>query len=304
MSSSTKERTVEIFVDESKRTDEPAEKENYGSVTSKRPTESTDSCHYSIEEEDEYVLTDFLALDCIAFLEEQEEDLAFLEEHEPEPEQVVRAKKLRNKRMKALLLKFYEIEGDMPLGRFIKDVACCWSNKNAIYNHWNKSGLALLKLAGEPVDEAAKKYDEFCEEMRRQISKRNKENATNRKALPLELEEFMSGLIKKLALCGQGMGEKVVWRIFNEALSTRAGRKTVSRSTVNRFIQKYELECKNVKNIDPIRISQITPKNQDIFFFGLDAVVSLINLIDARNCPWTCWADVPAANKFNIDKMG
>jgi hypothetical protein len=28
-----------------------------------------------------------------------------------------------------------------------------------------------------------------------------------------------------------------------------------------------ELECKGVKNIDPVRISQVTPDNRDSFFF-------------------------------------
>jgi hypothetical protein len=68
--------------------------------------------------------------------------------------------------------------------------------------------------------------------------------------------------------------------------------------------KNYKLECKNVKNIDPVRISQVTPENRDSFFFRLDQIVKLCHSIDSINCPWKEWSQVLAEYKINIDEMG
>ena len=215
-----------------------------------------------------------------------------------------RTAKLDNKMIQQLVLEFYGRSDRMSLARYTKHVKKCWPNKNAIYSHWKDSGLEQLKFRDEPIEVATKAYNDWCSSQQEMQSKNNRENASNKKALPVELEYFMRDLIKQLALCGQGLGKKTVRRIFNEALKDGLGKQTISRSTLNRFIKNYQLECKNVKNIDPVRISQVTPENRDSFFFRLDQIVKLCHSIDALNCPWKDWSEVEAEYKINIDEMG
>jgi hypothetical protein len=116
----------------------------------------------------------------------------------------------------------------------------------------------------------------------------------------------MASLIKQLAICGQGIGKKAVSQIFTQALKdwSTCSNSLFSNSTLDRFIRKYELECKNVKNIDPARIAQVTPANRDAFFFRLDQIVALIHSLDPINCPWKTWKEVNSNNIDNMDEMG
>jgi hypothetical protein len=96
-------------------------------------------------------------------------------------------------------------------------------------------------------------------------------------------------LIKQLALCGQGLGKKAVRKIIAEALRDGSGNSngSFSRSTLNQFFKNYRLECRNVKNINPACISQVTPENRDAFFFRLDQILKPVNSIDPVNCKAT-----------------
>ena len=215
-----------------------------------------------------------------------------------------RTSKLDSKMMQQLILEFYGRLDGMSLANYIRHVKNCWPNKNAIYKHWKDSGLEQLKLLDVPLEAASKSYAKWCGSQQEKQSENNRKNASNKKALPVELECFMRELIKQLALCGQGLGKKIVRRIFIEALRDGLGKQTISRSTLNRFIKNYNLECRNVKNIDPVRISQVTPENRDSFFFRLDQIVKLCHSIDATHCPWKDWSEVEAEYKINIDEMG
>ena len=212
--------------------------------------------------------------------------------------------KLDNLMMQQLILEFYGRLDRMPLAKYIRHVKHCWPNKNAIYSHWKDSGLEQLKFYGETIEVATNAYNNWCISQKEKQREINRSNASNKKTLPVELECFMRDLIKQLALCGQGLGKKIVRRIFLEALRDGTSKQTISRSCLNRFVKNYELECKNVKNIDPVRISQVTPENRDSFFFRLDQIVKLCHSIDSTNCPWKDWGQVLAEYKINIDEMG
>ena len=51
-------------------------------------------------------------------------------------------------------------------------------------------------------------------------------------------------------------------------------------------------------------MAQVTPENCDLFLDRLDQIVKLVDLIDSMNCPWSCWEEVLARNKMNMDEMG
>jgi hypothetical protein len=143
-----------------------------------------------------------------------------------------------------------------------------------------------LKLLDESLDVASTAYSNWWVSQHEKQSENNRKNASDKKALPVGLECFIRDLIKQLALCGQVLGKKTVRRIFMEALKDGTGKRSISRSTLDQFVKNYKLECKSVKNIDPVRISQVTPDNRDSFFFLLDQLVKLLHSIDAVNCPW------------------
>ena len=84
-----------------------------------------------------------------------------------------------------------------------------------------------------------------------------RKNGLTDKVFPEDLEIFMRHLIKQMALCGQGFGKKAAEEILNNASKNWSGPKDsiFSRSTLDRFINNYQLECKSVKNIDPARIA-------------------------------------------------
>ena len=236
-----------------------------------------------------------------ADMNDNDPDRASIEEVE---EKKPRIAKLDNKMMEQLILEFYGRSDGMSLAKYVRHIKKCWSNKNAIYSHWKDSGLEQLKLLDESLDIASTAYSNWCVSQHEKQSENNRTNASNKKSLPVELECFMRDLIKQLALCGQGLGKKIVRRIFTEALEDGTGKRSISRSTLDRFVRNYRLECKSVKNIDPVRISQVTPENRDSFFFRLDQLVKLLHSIDAVNCPWKEWSEVKAEFMINIDEMG
>ena len=231
-----------------------------------------------------------------------------LQQDEEEEAQKLRISKLEGDKMKELLTEYYLCsDAKKKLLTFIREKNL-FSNKNAIFRHWKDGGLEQNKSFNNHVSQALKEYDDWCVNEKKKRSDTNKNNATDKKAIPVELEIFMHELIKQLALCGQGIGKKAARQIIKEALNdgidTGDGKASFSRSTLNRFIQNYSLECKSVKNIDPARIAQVTPENRDAFFFRLDQVVKLIEAIDPDNCKATVWAEVDAACIYNIDEMG
>jgi hypothetical protein len=134
-----------------------------------------------------------------------------------------------------------------------------------------------MKIQQKPVVVAIEAYNVWREDERVKNGIKNKINGSSEKAIPIELELFMRYLIKQLALCGQGIGKIATKQIFVEALKDRSTYGTFSTSTLNRFVHSYELECKNVKNIDPARISQVTEENRDALFFRLDQIVMLVH---------------------------
>jgi transposase len=189
---------------------------------------------------------------------------------EEEAKKKPRIGKLQGDKMKELLIEYYLCKDTTKLLTFIRQKDL-FNNKNAIARHWKDSGLEQNNILSKHVSQAMKEYDDWCVDEKKKKSETNKSNATDKKAIPAELEMFMYELIKQLALCGQGIGKKAARQIIKEALKdgidTGDGKASFSRSTLNRFIQNYSLECKSVKNIDPARIAQVTPENRDAFFF-------------------------------------
>jgi hypothetical protein len=199
--------------------------------------------------------------------------------------------------MKDILFEYYLRTDGMKLLTFIK-MKHRISNKSAIFRHWKDSGLQDLKLRDAEVVTALETYDCWCANEKEKTSNKNKKNGSSEKALPVELEVFIRELIKQLALCGQGLGKKAIRKIIAEALRDGSGNGSFSRSTLNRFFKNHKLECRNVKNIDPARIAQVTAENRDAFFFRLDQIVKLVKSIDPVNCKATCWSEVLAVNVF------
>ena len=161
-----------------------------------------------------------------------------------------------------------------------------------------------MKNLGDPISEASVIYDKWCVSEKEKTSKKNKNNGSNEKAIPEGLEVFIREMIKQLALCGQGMGKKLARQIIEAALKDGCVNNSFSPKTLDRFVANYDLECRSVKNIDPARISQVTPENRDAFFFRLDQVVKLVNMIDPINCNATDWSKVCAELIYNMDELG
>ena len=216
-----------------------------------------------------------------------------------------RASKLSKKEIKEVLIQYYLCKEDVKLLTFIKQNGYA-NNKNAIQRHWRESGLKEMKLASKPLPDAISLYDRWRSTEKTKEVNKNRQNGRTLKVFPDDLEVFMNGLIKQMALCGQGIGKKILRELFEQSLvdfSITKGR-TFSRSTLDRFIKSFDLECKAVKNIDPVRIAQVTPENRDAFFFRLDQIVSLIHNVDPINCPWKSWREVDSQNIDNMDEMG
>ena len=60
----------------------------------------------------------------------------------------------------------------------------------------------------------------------------------------------------------------------------------ISHGTLERFIDGQSLIAKDLKNVDPARISQVTEETRDAFYSKLNEVVALIHRIDSVHCPW------------------
>ena len=214
-----------------------------------------------------------------------------------------RISKLEGDNIKQLLIEYYLCTEKTKLLTFIRQKKL-FNNKNAIVRHWKDGRLEHNKIDNQHVTKAIKDYDDWCASEREKKSKINTLNASNTKALPVALEIFMRELIKQLALCGQGLGKKAVKHILTEALKDGSDDGSFSRSTLDRFTINYKLECKNVKNIDPARISQVTAENRDAFFFRLDQTVKLVHSIDPVNCKANTWNEVLPECIYNMDEMG
>ena len=228
-----------------------------------------------------------------------------LEEEQEEEKKSPPTKKLNDNEMKDFLFEFYLRTDKMKLLTFIKKKERL-SNKMAIIRHWKNSNLQDLKFQEVEVMTAFNSYDSWCASEKKKTGRKNRKNGSSGKAIPEVIEIFIRNLIKQLALCGQGLGKKAVRKIIAEALRDGSGNSngSFSRSTLNRFFMNYRLECKNVKNIDPARILQVTPENRDAFFFRLDQVVKLVNSVDPVNCKATDWSEVTADCIYNMDELG
>jgi hypothetical protein len=208
-------------------------------------------------------------------------------------------KKLSHDMMKTLLAEIFTRDDSIYKVLKREDMV---QNKNSVYRHWNKSGLQQMKDDGENLTLAMGKYDRWYSNQKRIIDAKNRKNGKIVKAIPEGLEIFMTELIKQLALCGQGIGKKVVTKVIEEAM--REWGMTFSSSTLNRYVSNYDLECRVLKNIDPARIAQVTPANRDAFFFRLNQVVALLHDSDPIHCPWTDWKSVDSKFIDNVDEMG
>ena len=115
----------------------------------------------------------------------------------------------------------------------------------------------------------------------------------------------MSVIIGELALFGKGVGRKTVKKIIEGCLkeyTIEKARTAFSTSTYDRLLKRYDLKCKHVKNIDPVRVCQVTPENRTVMFANLDSIVQLTHEIDPINCPWKSWEEVPPRFKYNMDE--
>ena len=179
-------------------------------------------------------------------------------------------------------------------------------NYQSFKNHWDKSGIAEMKEAGLTLANALPVYDRWIEEGEKAVERRNKKNASKQKILPKEVEDFMAVIVEELALFGKGLGRRTVKKVIEGCLKEYKLLKhdtAYCQKTFENFLKRYDYVCKNVKNIDPARASQVTPQNRAIMFANLDSLVEVVHAIDPLNCPWTRWEEVPARFKYNIDEM-
>ena len=128
-----------------------------------------------------------------------------------------RIRKLSLKEMKVIMIEYYMCKGDIRLWPFVKHKVC-HKNKNAIYRHWRESGLKEMKKASTPIKDAMTLYDVWVNDAKTRASEQYKNNGSSDKVFPTELEQFMHGLIKQMALCGQGIGKKVLTELFEQSL--------------------------------------------------------------------------------------
>ena len=207
--------------------------------------------------------------------------------------------------MRELLIEYYLSKEDTREASFMKSKNL-FNRRKSFHRHWVDSRMKEMKDQGEPITKALASYDKWIESRKEVRNRANKRNGSVNKAIPEDIENFMRDLIKQMALCGQGIGKKALTEFFTHALKDRTNEndRTFSRSTLDRFIWNYHLECKTVKNIDPVRIAQVTPENRDAFFFRIDQIVSLLHDIDPINCPWKSWKEVSSKNIDNMDEMG
>ena len=219
-----------------------------------------------------------------------------------------RSSLLEDEKMRELLVEFYIMEKGAKIGTFIK-MKKRQGNKKAIQRHWKESGLESMKIRDEPLAIGMEAYEAWRVSEKEKKSITNKKNGSKEKMIPEEVEAFMKDLVSLLCICGQGIGRTTVQCLFREALSDFGGKDDngdceISRSTLERWVDTYEMKCKGVKNIDPARISQVTTENRDAFFFRLDQLIKLLHSIDDDICPWEDWNGVQAEYKYNMDELG
>ena len=215
-----------------------------------------------------------------------------------------RAKFLSLELKRNLICEFYH--STLSLSKFMKNKGL-ERNRKSFQRTWNNSGLQELKDNSVPLTDALSKYDSFIQGANQKLAERNSKNASNQKLLPSEFESFISVLIEQMALIGKGLGRNKVKSLIEGCLREYKigdSRTAFSQKTYERFLKKYDYTCKNVKNIDPARAAQVTPKNREMIFANLDSLVALTHEVDPQNCPWTRWEEVPARFKYNMDEMG
>ena len=158
-----------------------------------------------------------------------------------------RTKRLSGDDMKRFLIDFYVDKTSSKILPFMqeKDVI---NSKGAIYRHWENSGMKRMKEQSEPLVSAVASYDEWVLHQNVINAANARKNGSTEKVFPEDLEIFMRHLIKQMALCGQGFGKKAAGEILTNALKnwSRPDESAFSRSTLNRFINNYQLECKSV----------------------------------------------------------
>ena len=83
----------------------------------------------------------------------------------------------------------------------------------------------------------------------------------------------MNVLILILASFGNGLKKVklsiIIQTILKDKRGSHRNRLSVySKSTLERFLKRYEIKSKQIKNIDPQQIAQITEDNRDALFFA------------------------------------
>ena len=207
--------------------------------------------------------------------------------------------------MREYLYEYYLCKDEKKLLVFMKEKGL-YPHRNAMFRHFKESGLEQLKNNRKSPKDAFEQYDQWLADRKKIAALKFQQNGVTTKVIPEDLERYIHGMIKQMALCGQGIGKKIVRQILQEALQKWDSHqdRALCRSTLERFVKRYDLECKSVKNIDPVRISQVSPENRDAFFFRLDQVVSLLHDHDPINCPWKSWKEVDSRFIDNMDEMG
>ena len=106
----------------------------------------------------------------------------------------------------------------------------CNDNKSGIFCHWTDSGLKAMKEASTPISDALlSSYDIWVREGKAKASEQSRNNGAMTKVIAKELEHFIRGLIKQMALCGQGMGKKILIKLLEQSLQT-GPKKTITHS--------------------------------------------------------------------------
>ena len=75
-----------------------------------------------------------------------------------------------------------------------------------------------MKEVSTPLSDALASYDIWVREGKAKLSEQFRNNGATSKVIPKELEHFMRGLIKQMALCGQGIGKKILTKLLEQSL--------------------------------------------------------------------------------------
>ena len=132
--------------------------------------------------------------------------------------------------------------------------------------HWRESKLDELATNNPAVsiDIAMETYDNWKKIKDEKISKRNKINGSNNRAIPENIEEFVGQLVRLLAICGHGISRRALAVILSVMLKEAhdGTEQHVSHGTLEIFIKSQCLISKDLKNVDPARI-EITGNRRD-----------------------------------------